>query len=103
MRKPADVDVDGAGIDVGIVRPDRVEQALARKDPAGMFEKMPEQPELGRAEGHGLAVAADAMASDVHLDIGIDELLARQARAGPGAAPPPTRATSSRGLNGLVT
>ena len=34
--------VDGAGIDVGVVRPHRVQQPLAREDAAGMLEEMPQ-------------------------------------------------------------
>ena len=39
LPKPADVDVDGAQVDVGVVAPDGVEQPLAREDPAGMLEE----------------------------------------------------------------
>ena len=49
------MDVDGAQLDVAVVAPDRIEQALAREDAAGALEEMAEQPELGRAEGDGLA------------------------------------------------
>src|SRR6478672_10243432 len=75
------MDVDGARVDVGIVAPDRFEQPLAREDAAGVLEEMPQQPELGRAEWDWVAVAADPVAADVHLDVGITELLASQRRA----------------------
>src|SRR5437588_13077045 len=52
LAQAADVDVDRARVNVGVVRPDRVEQPLARKDAPGMLEEMLEQPELGRAERH---------------------------------------------------
>ena len=47
LAQPADVHVHGPGVDVGIVRPDRIEQPLTREDPAGMFEEMLQEPELG--------------------------------------------------------
>jgi hypothetical protein len=37
------MDVDGTRIDIGIMRPDRVEQPFAREDAARMFEEMAEQ------------------------------------------------------------
>ena len=44
------MDVDGPQLDLAVAAPDRVEQPLAREDPAGMLEEMLEQPELGRPE-----------------------------------------------------
>ena len=59
LAQPADVHVHGARVDVGIVRPDRIEQSLTREDPAGMLEEMLQEPELGRAERDLLAAAVD--------------------------------------------
>ncbi len=50
LAQSPDVNVDGPGIDLRIVRPHRVEQLIARKHPSGMFEKMLQEPELRRAE-----------------------------------------------------
>ena len=83
LAQPADMHVDGARIDVGVVAPHRIEQLLAAEHPARMFEEMLEQPELGRAEATTCAVAADAVAGDVHFEVGIGELLAGQRRADP--------------------
>ena len=63
---------------------------------------MAKQAELGRAELHRTAGAAHAVRFDVHLDVGIGELLAGERRP-ERRNTAPTRASSSRGLNGLVT
>src|SRR5690349_18475603 len=46
LPQPAHMDVDGTRIDIGIMRPDRVEQPFAREDAARMFEEMAEQAEF---------------------------------------------------------
>ena len=66
-----EMDVDGARVDVGIVTPDRVEQALAREDSGGMLHEVAEQPELGRSELDGPAAAPDPMRFHVHLKVGV--------------------------------
>src|SRR5690348_13848267 len=76
LTEAADMDVDGARIDVGIVAPDRVQESLAREDAARMLEEMLEQPEFGRAERNLLAGPAHAMRRDIHFHIGISKLLA---------------------------
>src|SRR5579884_2681377 len=76
LAKAADMDVDGAFVDVGIVRPDGVEQTLAREDSAGTFEEVAQQAELGRAELHRPSGATDTMRLEVHLDVRVSELLA---------------------------
>src|SRR5580658_3681370 len=45
----ADVDVDGARLDIDVGAPDGIEQLLAREDTAGVLHEVVEQPELGRA------------------------------------------------------
>ena len=79
MPQPADVDVDGPQLDLLAVRPHRFEQLLAREDPLRILEEMPQQAIFGRAERDRLAVAADPVRDDVHLDPGIAELLGQQA------------------------
>ena len=96
------MDVDRAKLDFRIVRPDRFQQLLARKHPAGMLEEMPQQPEFGRARARPAAVAADAVRGDVHLEAGIAELLGGERGPRPGAAPRRPR-DQLLGLNGLVT
>ena len=68
LAQPADVDVDGAQLDLAVLAPDRIEQPLAREDPAGMFEEMAQQPELGRAERDRRAAAPHLVADHVHLE-----------------------------------
>src|SRR4051794_14253765 len=75
------MDVYGARIDVGIVWPNRVEQPFSREDAAGMLQKMPEQAKLGRAKRDLLARSAYPVRGDVHLDVGIAELLASKGGA----------------------
>ena len=83
LAEPADVDVDGAQLDVAVAAPDRVEQPLAREDPRRMFEEMAQQPEFGRAERDRPAAALHLVADDVHFEIGEVQLLARQRRPRP--------------------
>ena len=103
LAQAADVHVDGTCVDVRIVLPHGIEQLLARKDAAGMLDQMPEQAEFGRAELHRLAAASHPVRLHVHVDV------ARRSSCSPASAgrtrrsTAPTRASSSRGLNGLVT
>ena len=50
LAQAADVDVDGADLDVDVLAPDPVEQLLAARDPARALHQRVEQAELGRAE-----------------------------------------------------
>src|SRR6266699_1698612 len=50
LAQPADMDIDGAHLDLGIVAPYPVEQLLARKHAAGMLQKMAQQAVFGRPE-----------------------------------------------------
>src|SRR5689334_18240013 len=43
QAQPTDMDVDGAQFDILAVRPHRVEQLLAREDPARIFEEVAQQ------------------------------------------------------------
>src|SRR5438270_556415 len=56
----------------------RLEQPLAREDAAGIFEEVLEQPKFGRAERDRIAAAPHPMRSDIHLKVGINELLASE-------------------------
>src|SRR5579864_1676199 len=55
FAKAADVDVDGALIDIDVAAPDAVEQLLAREHPARMLQEELQQAILGRAEINGTA------------------------------------------------
>ena len=50
LAQAADMDVDGALVDVDVAAPDAVEELLAREDPPGLSHQELEQLELGRAE-----------------------------------------------------
>lgn len=65
------MNVNGSGVDIGVVRPYRVKQPLAREYPAGMLKKVLEQPKFGRAKRDLLASPSNAMAGDIHFEIGI--------------------------------
>src|SRR5713226_3834716 len=43
----ADMDVDGAGLDIDVLAPHRVQKLLAREDAAGMLHEMAQQAGLG--------------------------------------------------------
>src|SRR5207237_7965876 len=57
LAEPADVDIDGAELDVAVAAPDGIEQPHPAEHPARMFEEMAQQPELGRTERDRLARA----------------------------------------------
>src|SRR5260370_21208333 len=46
----ADMDVDGAGLDIDVLAPHRVQKLLAREDAAGMLHEMAPQAEFAAAE-----------------------------------------------------
>src|SRR5262245_61530582 len=46
----ADMDVDGACLDIDVLAPHRIEQLLAREYAAGMLHEMAQQAELGGPE-----------------------------------------------------
>src|SRR5580704_9648587 len=50
LAQAADMDVDGALVDIDVAAPYPVEQLLAREHPAGTFHQKFEQAELRRAE-----------------------------------------------------
>src|SRR5580704_15355247 len=50
LAQAADMDVDGALVDIDVAAPHPVEQLLAGKNPAGAFHQVFEQAELGRPE-----------------------------------------------------
>jgi hypothetical protein len=80
LAQAADVHVDRATIDIRVMGPYRIEQPLTRKDAARMFQEMAKQPEFCGTELHAPSATADAMRLDVHLDVAISELLAREGR-----------------------
>ena len=57
QAQAADVDIDRAELDILAVRPDGLEQLLARKDAAWIFEEVTQQAIFGGPELDGLAVS----------------------------------------------
>ncbi len=95
------MDVNRAQLDIGVAAPDAVEQPLSQKHPARMGKEMAQQAELGRTEIDRLTGAPYLVGGGIHFDVAVDQpvLEWRRPRRRNTA---PTRATSSRGLNGLV-
>ena len=77
----ADVDVDGAGLDVDVRAPDRVEQLLAREHAAGVLHEVVEQAKLGGAQVHVLAGALHPVGGAVDDDVAVADAVFGQARA----------------------
>src|SRR5258708_33230468 len=73
LAQPADVDVDGALVDIDVAAPDAVEQLLAREHAAGMLEEEFEQAIFGRAEIDLAAGAGDAALFTIEFDIAVSE------------------------------
>src|SRR5688572_21952359 len=65
----ADMDVDGALVDIDVAAPDAVEQLAAREHAAGALHQELEQLELGRLEMHFAALARDALLLAVEQDV----------------------------------
>src|SRR5215216_2589656 len=69
FAQPADVDIDGALVDVDVASPNAVEQLLARKYPAGTLQQKFQQTKLGRPQLDLAAAAKDATTVAVELDL----------------------------------
>ncbi len=86
LAKTPDMHVDGAGLDIDVRAPDRVQQLLAAEHPAGMLDQVVEQAEFGRPQVDFLAVAADAVGDAVDDDVAVGPAGRRPGRGGCGAA-----------------
>src|SRR6056297_4208114 len=84
FAQAADVDIDGAGVDIDVAPPDPIKQLFAAPDPAGLFHEGRQQAEFGGSELEILAVAGDAVGFGVEHDILVFQTFAHG--AGPGAA-----------------
>src|ERR1700733_874434 len=69
LAQAADMDVDGALVDIDVAAPDAVEQLLAREHPAGALHQEFEQTELGRPEVDRTACPRHALFFAVELEI----------------------------------
>src|SRR5262249_56801847 len=67
--QPADVGVDAAGLHVGVVAPDVLEQPLAGDHAPGALHHVAEQLELLRGEAHLLAAVADEVRVELYLEV----------------------------------
>ena len=94
--------IDSALFDIDIAAPDGIEQLFAAEHPAGVFEEMAQQAELGRAKLHRTALARHLVGRGIHDDAGKFEVAALQRRA-QAAQHGADAGDSSRGENGLVT
>ena len=79
LAQPADVDVDGALVDIDLGAPHRVEQLGAREHPARPLHQELQQAVFGRADRHRLVVGEHALggaiARGLFADIGWIEIL----------------------------
>src|SRR6478736_988305 len=73
LAQAADMDVDGALVDVDVAPPDAVEQLLAREYAAGMLQEELQQAIFGRAEIDRPARARHAALVAVELDVAIGQ------------------------------
>src|SRR5260370_41379961 len=73
LAQAADVDVDGALVDIDVAAPDAVEQLLAREHAAGMFEEEFQQAIFGRAEIDLAAGAGDAALFTLEFAIAVSD------------------------------
>ena len=104
FAQPPDVDVDGARAAGVVVAPDVGQQQIARQHAAAMLDEILQQQELLGRQPHVARRRRSPCRSEIDRDAG--RTAASPPAAGPsarGAAARATRATSSFGLNGLVT
>src|SRR5437588_576495 len=83
LAQAADVDVDGAFVDIDVAAPDAVEQLLAAEHAAGMLEEKLQQAILGRAEIDRSARTRDAAFLAIEFDVAIGEHGGEPLRARP--------------------
>src|SRR5262249_57848524 len=104
LAQAPDVDVDGARLDLGFAAPDCVQELLPREDAARPLQEHAQEPELSRAQMHGVAVPGDAVARKVHHEVGITQRLGAGGR--PRAAQYPLEARpplgDAEGLHDVV-
>src|SRR6185437_258415 len=82
LAQAADMDVDGALVDINVAAPDAVEQLLAGKHPPGMLEEKFQQAIFGRTEIDRTARARDAALFAVEFDVAIGQYGGEPLRAG---------------------
>src|SRR6185312_9579134 len=69
LAQPADMDVDGALVDIDVRAPDAIEQLLPREHTARPFHQELQQPVFGRTQIDRAARAGDALLLAVELDV----------------------------------
>ena len=81
LAQPTDMNVDRPEFDIAVHAPHCVEKSFAGKDSPGMFKKMTEQPELGRAQLKQAPCPPHLVGNRIHFKIGIRQRLASQGGA----------------------
>src|ERR1043165_9568522 len=66
FAQAADVDVDGARLDIDVAAPHVIEQLLAAEHPSLVLQEEAQQAELGRAEMYVLLAAPHPVRGEVH-------------------------------------
>ncbi len=69
LAQAADMDVDGALVDVDLAAPDAVEQLLPREHPSRPLHQEFQQPVFGRAEIDGAAAARHSLLLAIDLEV----------------------------------
>ena len=96
LAQPADVDVDRAVEDRGVVAAvDHVEELVAGEDPAAGLEEDLEQPELDAGQRDRPAIAGDLVAVGIEDEVGVAEAGGGCGGAGPRSARSAARAGRS--------
>ena len=103
FAQAADVNVHAARSDEAIRSPDGIEQLIPREDPVRARSKVIEQPEFKRAERNGLTRMAHAIGRRIDGQLADLDDTGRIAGGSARRSSALTRASSSRGLKGLVT
>src|SRR3546814_9228089 len=76
FAQAADVNINGAQFNVGVLAPHAVQQPFAGEYPARMLQKVPQQTEFSGAQGNHAAIPADLVPDCIHFDIGTTQGLA---------------------------
>src|SRR3546814_962368 len=67
FAQAADVNINGAQFNVGVLAPHAVQQPFAGEYPARMFQKVPQQTEFSGAQGHHAAIPEDLVPDCIHF------------------------------------
>src|SRR3546814_7616743 len=68
FAQAADVNINGAQFNVGVLAPHAVQQPFAGEYPARMLQKVPQQTEFSGAQGNHAAIPADLERKSTRLN-----------------------------------